>query len=100
MVQSAAEIPWLTYEPPISRPWEDPDWKGERGRVDDLVRKYADMWGMTGQNTSAYLCGHPTMIDKRKCIQQRRCCQIEAMKEEVYFSPAKETPASAAQGPS
>ncbi|HMD31319.1 MAG TPA: FAD-binding oxidoreductase, partial [Candidatus Acidoferrales bacterium] len=25
----AAEVPWLKYVPSVSRPWEDPAWKGE-----------------------------------------------------------------------
>ncbi len=93
MVKHASEVPWLTYVPTISRLWEDPDWKGELGRVDDLVRKYTDTWGMTGQNTSAYLCGHPDMIEHGKGILKRRGWQKDAMKEEVYFIPGKETPA-------
>lgn len=93
MVKYANEMSWLTYVPTISRPWEDPDWKVELGRVDDLIRKYTDMWGLTGQNTSAYLCGHPTMIENGKGILRRRGWQKDAMKEEVYFIPAKETPA-------
>ena len=27
----AAELPWLTYVPTISRPWDDPAWTGETG---------------------------------------------------------------------
>jgi len=95
MAQFAAEVPWLTYIPTISRPWEDPNWKGELGRVDDLVRKYTDMWGMSVATTSAYLCGHPTMIENGKGILRRRGWTKETMKEEVYFIPAKETPAEA-----
>ena len=34
----AAEVPWFEYVATISRPWEDASWKGETGRVDDLVR--------------------------------------------------------------
>ncbi len=89
VVRYASEVPWLTYVPTVSRPWEDPSWKGETGRVDDLIRKYSDMWGMTVQNTAAYLCGHPTMIENGKGILQRRGWTKEAMKEEVYFIPAK-----------
>jgi ferredoxin/flavodoxin---NADP+ reductase len=90
MMKYAAEVPWLIYIPTISRPWEDPNWKGETGRVDDLIRKYTDMWGLTGQNTTAYLCGHPTMIENGKGILYRRGWTKEAMKEEVYFIVAKE----------
>jgi len=38
-------------------------WTGEIGRVDELIRKYADQWGITAQNGVGYLCGHPEMID-------------------------------------
>ena len=93
IVKFAAEVPWLTYIPTISRPWEDPKWQGETGRVDDLIRKYTDQWGLTGQNTSAYLCGHPDMIEHGKGILKRAGWQKDVMKEEVYFIPAKETPA-------
>jgi ferredoxin--NADP+ reductase len=87
--QIAAEVPWLTYVPTVSRPWEDNFWNGETGRVDDLVRKYADSWGLTPENTVAYLCGHPTMLENSKSILKRRGWQANALKEEAYFVPSK-----------
>src|ERR1019366_2248803 len=30
---------WLRYIPTVSRPWEDQAWKGETGRVEDILRK-------------------------------------------------------------
>src|SRR6201988_66297 len=59
----AAEVPWLKYVPTISRPWEDAAWTGETGRVEDLVRKYTDLWALDAADTTGYLCGHPQMID-------------------------------------
>ena len=85
----AAEAPWLKYVTSISRPWEDKAWKGEVGRVDDLVRKYSDMWGLAPENTSVYLCGHPKMVETCKAILGRRGWQKDSMREEVYFVPAK-----------
>ena len=85
----AAEAPWLTYVPTVSRPWEDAQWHGEIGRVDDLVRKYSDQWGLTGENAAAYLCGHPEMIEHSKGILRRRGFPKEAMKEEIYWIPSK-----------
>jgi ferredoxin--NADP+ reductase len=87
----AAEAPWLTYVPTVSRPWEDAAWHGEDGRVDDLIRKYTDSWGLTPENTSIYLCGHPTMIENGKGILRRHGWQKDQMQEEVYFIPGKET---------
>ncbi len=89
--KAAAEFPWLTYVAAISRPWEDAAWKGETGRVEDLVRKYTDAWSLDGANTSAYLCGHPQMIDNSKGILQRRGFPKESVREEVYWIPAKES---------
>jgi ferredoxin--NADP+ reductase len=86
----AAEVAWLTYVPTVSRQWEDSSWKGETGRVDDLVRKYTDTWGLTPANTSAYLCGHPSMIENTKGILKRRGWEKGAIKEEAFFIPGKE----------
>lgn len=93
--QIAATSPWLTYVPTVSRPWEDESWNGEVGRVDDLIRKYADEWGLTGENCNAYLCGHPEMIEHGKGILKRRGFPKESLKEEVYWIPAKKTAAMA-----
>ena len=90
MQKFADEVPWLKYVPTISRPWEDEKWKGETGRVDDLLRKYADMWGLTGENAIGYLCGHPEMIEHGKGILKRRGFPKEALKEEIYWIPPKE----------
>ena len=86
----ANQVPWLKYVASVSRPWEDEKWTGETGRVDVLIRKYADMWGLTGENSIAYLCGHPEMIEHGKGILKRKNFPKEALKEEVYWIPAKE----------
>lgn len=86
----AAEIPWFTYIPTVSRPWDHSDWPGEIGRADDVLRKYADQWGLTAANTVAYLCGHPDMIEHSKAILKRRgFVDKSSIKEEVYWVPAK-----------
>lgn len=85
----ASELPWLTYVPTISRPWEDPEWTGETGRVDDVIRKYGDRWELNAHNATAYLCGHPEMIDHGKAILRRCGWTKDAVKEEVYFIPPK-----------
>jgi ferredoxin/flavodoxin---NADP+ reductase len=90
----AAEFSWLTYVPTVSRPWEDESWTGETGRVDDLVRKYTDLWGLTGENTNAYLCGHPSMIENTQGILKRRSWQKDSVKSEAYFIPGKESAAT------
>jgi ferredoxin--NADP+ reductase len=94
LARIAADVPWLTYVPTISRAWEDNAWKGETGRVDELVRKYSDSWGLTPENTAAYVCGHPTMIENVKGILRRRGWEKNAVREEVYFIPSKVAAAS------
>jgi ferredoxin--NADP+ reductase len=81
---------WLRYIPTISRPWEDPDWKGETGRAEDVVRKYMDDWGLEPANTTVYVCGHPTMIENAKGILERRGFPKESIRQEVYWVPKKE----------
>ena len=83
------ELPWFKYVPTVSRPWEDEKWKGETGRVDDVLRKYADLWGCTAKNSTAYLCGHPDMIENGKGMLKRIGFQKEHLKEEIYWIPEK-----------
>src|SRR5207244_4061074 len=87
--QYAREVPWLKWVATVSRPWEDEKWKGETGRVEDVLRKYADMWEISRENCVAYLCGHPEMIEHCKEILKRSGYPKEALKEEVYWVPAK-----------
>ncbi len=85
MESIARQAPWLTYIPTISRPWEDTDWKGEVGRAEDLMRKYGDSHDFNPDNSVAYLCGHPEMIEKGKGILQRRGFAKEWLREEQYW---------------
>jgi len=85
----AGKTPWFSCAFTVSRPWEDESWKGEVGRVDDLIRKYADQWGCTAANSVAYLCGHPEMIERGKGILKRVGFHKENLKEEVYWVPSK-----------
>lgn len=86
----AAEVPWFRYVPTISRPWEDASWSGEIGRVDDLIRKYIDHWGLEPATTTGYLCGHPSMCENGLGILSRAGWQKGSIFEEVYFVPGKE----------
>jgi ferredoxin/flavodoxin---NADP+ reductase len=83
----AEEVAWFKYVPTVSRPWEDRSWAGEVGRVDDLIRKYADQWELAPESAVAYLCGHPKMIENGAGILARRGWTKEHLKEEIYFVP-------------
>lgn len=76
---------WLRYFPTISRPWEDRDWKGEVGRVEDVLRKYMDRFEYDDERAVAYAVGHPQMIENVKGILARARFGEEQIKEEKYF---------------
>jgi ferredoxin--NADP+ reductase len=80
-----AEFPWFTYVPTVSRPWEDEAWTGEVGRVEDVLRKYADSAGMTAGHGAVFLCGHPGMIAGSRAIMRRRGFDDKAIREEQYW---------------
>lgn len=88
------EASWFKYVATVSRPWLDSNWKGESGRVDDVIRKYADAWELGPETTTAYLCGHPKMIENSRGILARAGWKQDAIREEAYF-PIKESGASA-----
>ena len=81
----ASEASWFRYVPTVSRPWENPQWTGETGRVDDLLRKYTEAWKLRPDETTAYLCGHPKMIENSRGILRRAGWKKDAILEEAYF---------------
>ena len=58
----------LTFVPTVSRAGEDRNraWKGETGRVNTVVEKYIEKFGLTPDDTLVYACGHPGMIEDVK----------------------------------
>lgn len=85
LTTAAEQYDWVSYVPTVSRPWDDPDWTGEVGRVEDVLRKHIDANGLTGAETAAYTCGHPQMIDKAQGILQRARFPEAHIHEEKYF---------------
>ena len=81
----ASEVRWLKYVPTVSRSWEDESWNGEKGRVDDVIRKYVDEWNLKPEETTAYLCGHPSMVENGRGILLRAGWKNDALQDEVYF---------------
>lgn len=77
---------WLTYIPTVSRPWAEPSWIGETGRIEDVLRKYADRLGFSHSNSVAYACGHPQMVAHVKEILARARFRNDQIKEEKYFN--------------
>ena len=55
----------VTFIPTVSRP-DDPrngGWTGRTGRVESIVAAVCAELGLTAENTVAYLCGNPDMVD-------------------------------------
>ncbi len=89
MSSLARRCPWFSYLPAVSRIWEDPGWRGERGRVEDVIRKYLDELGFEPDDTTAYACGNPEMIENAKGVLDRAGFPKEAVKQEVYWVAEK-----------
>jgi ferredoxin--NADP+ reductase len=79
-----SDVPWLTYVPTVSRPREDSAWRGETGRLDDILERYVNQWSLEATRTTAYLCGHPGMIKRGREILGRRGWPSDALREESY----------------
>jgi ferredoxin--NADP+ reductase len=77
---------WLTYVDTVSRPLENPDWAGETGRAEDIIRKYGDALGYDYASTVAYACGHPVMVENAKAILGRARFPKRQIHTEKYFS--------------
>jgi ferredoxin-NADP reductase len=58
----------ITYVPTLSRPAEERNagWRGETGRVNTIVERYAEELGLAPEDTLVYACGHPGMIEDVK----------------------------------
>jgi ferredoxin--NADP+ reductase len=81
----ATAHPWLVYIPTVSRPMENPGWRGETGRVETLIAKTLDTLHWTPLDTTAYLCGHPGMIERGTKILMVRGFQRAQIREEQYW---------------
>jgi ferredoxin/flavodoxin---NADP+ reductase len=79
-------VPWLAYVRTVSRPWLFPGWTGERGRVEDILRKYADAAFVPG-DTTVYACGNPQMIRNVQGVIERAGFPRAAFREETFWPP-------------
>jgi NAD(P)H-flavin reductase len=58
----------VVFVPTVSRPKDSRNagWKGERGRVNEVVERYIEKFGLKPESTLVYACGHPGMIEDVK----------------------------------
>jgi ferredoxin--NADP+ reductase len=85
-LRAASDEGWLNYIPTVSRPLDDPEWAGEVGLIEDVIRKYADMLGFNHMDAVAYAAGDPRMIENVKGILTRACFTKGQIHTEKYFS--------------
>ena len=85
LIATARERRWLQYLPTVSRAWLDSAWAGERGRAEDVVRKYLDLYNWTASDTTAYLCGNPVMIENVRGILTRAGFPSGSIREELFW---------------
>ena len=73
----------VTYVPTVSRPQEERNagWQGETGRVNTIVEKYIECFGLRPQDTIVYACGHSGMIED---VKARLLPKGWRVKEEHY----------------
>ena len=89
--QSSGEYP-VRYIPTVSRP-NDPmnaDWTGRTGRVETIVAPIVDELGLRPDDTIAYLCGNPDMIQSAEETLLGLGFAPEAVKKELYWPKGKE----------
>lgn len=76
---------WFRYLPTVSRTWCAPQWTGETGRAEDVLRKYLDTLGFSAPHTTVYLCGNPHMIRNAREILLRAGFAQKSIKEEQFW---------------
>ncbi|HTT63677.1 MAG TPA: FAD-binding oxidoreductase [Bryobacteraceae bacterium] len=84
----ASRNAWFRYIPTVSRTWSEPDWPGEKGRAEDVLRKHLDAPGWTPADTTVYLCGHPDMVRNSQDILLRAGFAKDGVKVEQYWVEA------------
>jgi Na+-transporting NADH:ubiquinone oxidoreductase subunit F len=71
------ELHAFSYVPTLSRAPDDSPWKGERGRVTDLIEKRISK----GADLDVYICGNPDMVDS--CVKSLN--QKGIPDDQIYF---------------
>ncbi|HVA85281.1 MAG TPA: FAD-binding oxidoreductase [Candidatus Saccharimonadales bacterium] len=88
---AAGEYP-VTYVPTVSRP-NDPanaGWTGWTGRTEAVLPRAFDEFGLTPENSIAYICGNPDMILAAEATLLERGFPEAQVKKELYWPKGKE----------
>ncbi|HXG26940.1 MAG TPA: FAD-binding oxidoreductase [Candidatus Binatia bacterium] len=89
--ERSGEYP-VTFVPTISRPaaLENAGWTGRTGRVETIVGPVCDEFGLSPDNTIAYICGNPDMIIAAEETLLGRGFPEAQVKKELYWPKGKE----------
>jgi ferredoxin--NADP+ reductase len=82
----------VTYIPTVSRP-NDPanaGWSGWTGRTEAVLPRAFDEFGLTPDNSIAYICGNPDMILAAEETLRGRGFPDTQIKKELYWPKGKE----------
>jgi Na+-transporting NADH:ubiquinone oxidoreductase subunit F len=77
MKELEKKLPNFKFIPALSEPLPEDNWKGETGLITDVLDRHID----TGDNTEAYLCGSPGMIDAAVSVLKKKGIP----EEKVYY---------------
>lgn len=82
----------VTYVPTVSRPTDPRNtaWRGRTGRVESIVAPTCKEFGLTPDNTIAYICGNPDMILAAEATLLERGFPEAQVKKELYWPKGKE----------
>ena len=75
---------FITHVPTVSRPAEERNagWPREKGRVNLIVERYAEEFGLKPDDTMVYACGNPDMIED---VKARMVPKGFTVKEERFW---------------
>ena len=71
------KMPTFTFIPALSEPQPEDNWEGEVGLITDVVRRMTT----EGNNSEAYLCGSPGMINA--CINVLN--ELGVLPENIFY---------------
>lgn len=82
----------VTYVPTVSRPDapENAAWDGRTGRVETILEPVLDEFGMSPENSVAYICGNPDMITTAEEKLVARGYAEDQVHKELYWPKGRE----------
>ena len=88
--EASGEYP-VTYVPTVSRPADPANagWTGWTGRTEAVLPRALDEFGLTPENTIAYICGTPDMILAAEETLLERGFPEPQIKKELYWPKGK-----------